>query len=42
MVSLIPDLTRLRDTVGFRQEISFEEGILEMIQGLKKERKTDS
>ena len=42
VVSLIPDLTRLRDTVGFRQEISFEEGILEMIQGLKKERKTDS
>ena len=30
-VSLVPDLSRLRAAVGFRQEISFEEGIRRLI-----------
>ena len=32
-VSLMPELTKLKNAIGFHQQVSFKEGILETIKG---------
>lgn len=32
-VSLMPELSKLKNAIGFRQQVSFKEGILETIKG---------